>query len=441
MSILIIVIFVFGYLLISLENPLKIDKAATALLMGVVCWLVLLFGIEQMPAFIDSVTPHSDDHSLISESLFEHFGAIAEILFFLLGAMTIVELIDVHNGFSVITNRITTTNQVKLLWIISWISFFLSPVLDNLTTAVIMCVMLRRIIKDKHQQWLFGGFVIIAANSGGAWSPIGDVTSIMLWIGGQVTSVNLILSTFPASFISLLVPLILASYFLSGNQGSIERETEPLQKYETGTTLFERNLFFMLGSAALLFVPVFKAITHLPPYMGMLFSVGLVWYAAVIIHWKKEDEVRQRLSVSYVLHKIDTPTILFFLGILLAVASLDTSGHLLVMAGWLDTQIGDIYLINTLIGLISAVVDNVPLVAACMGMYDLSVFGQDHEFWTLLAYCAGTGGSILLIGSAAGVAAMGLLRIDFLGYFKRISLSALVGYASGILVYYLQHRI
>lgn len=440
MAIIIVIAFIIGYILIAFEHPLRIDKAASALLTGVVCWLLLLFGIEQMPAYAEIAASNTDTRSYIEHSLFEHLGKISEILFFLLGAMTIVELVDVHDGFRVITDRITTANRVKLLWIISWVTFFLSAGLDNMTTSIIMCALLRRIIKKKDNMWLFGGFVIISANAGGAWSPIGDVTTIMLWIGGQVTTFNIMYATFLASIASLLVPLIFASYFLSRDKTELEQLSEVEMKSHRITTPFEQNLLFVLGGLSLLAVPVFKSITHLPPYMGILFSVGILWYVTEFIHRTKEEDMRRDFSVASMLHRIDTPSILFFLGILLAVGSLDASGHLNLMANVLNDSFGNIYAVNTLIGVLSSIVDNVPLVAACMGMYDLSVFPPDHDFWELLAYCAGTGGSILIIGSAAGVASMGILKIDFLWYLKRISIYALIGYFSGIVVYYLQHH-
>lgn len=437
MAILLVVVFIVGYALIAFEHPLKIDKAASALLTGVFCWVILLAGFENMPA-IQSLASPPDAHHFLDEALFEHLGEIAGILFFLLGAMTIVELVDVHDGFRAITDRIKTTNRVQLLWIISWVTFFLSAGLDNMTTAIIMCALLRRIIKDKENIWLFGGFVIIAANAGGAWSPIGDVTTIMLWIGGQVTTVPVMKTLFLTSAVSLLVPLLAASYFL---KGTIEtpKQSESEKKAHSQTTALERNLMFVLGGAGLLSVPVFKAITHYPPYLGILLSVGLLWYFTEFLHRGKEPETKQGFSVAAMLHRIDTPSILFFLGILLAVGALNTSGHLRQMATLLNQTFGNIYIINTIIGLLSAIVDNVPLVAAAMGMYPMTEFPADHDFWNTLAYCAGTGGSILIIGSAAGVASMSILKIDFLWYLKRISGYALIGYLAGIAVYYFTH--
>lgn len=441
MSALILGVFILGYILIALEHPLKLDKAGTALLTGMICWLILLFGLDQMPSASEFALANTDAGSFVNTALFEHLGKIAEILFFLLGAMTIVELVDVHNGFRVITDRITTTNAIKLLWIICWVTFFLSAVLDNMTTAIIMCALLRRIIKKQDDKWLFGGFVIIAANAGGAWSPIGDVTTIMLWIGGQVTTINIIYATFLASVSSLLIPLLVASYLQSRKKEPLERNAAHEMAAHHKTTAFEEKLMFILGFMGLLAVPVFKYFTHLPPYMGILLSVGILWYVTDLLHRHKEAETRHQFSVGAILHRIDTPTVLFFLGILLAVGSLDVSGHLHDIADALNHHFGNIYAITGFIGILSSIVDNVPLVAASMGMYDFSTFPTDHPFWELLAYCAGTGGSLLIIGSAAGVASMGILKIDFLWYLKRISFYALLGYFTGIGVYYLQQQI
>lgn len=433
MATLIILVFVVGYALIALEHPLKLDKAASAMITGVLCWLVLAYGYYSMPAGA-GVTENSTE--ILEHSLFEHLGEIASILFFLLGAMTIVELVDVHDGFRVITDRIVTTDRIKLLWIISWVTFFLSAGLDNMTTAIIMCALIRRLVKKKENIWLLGGFVIIAANAGGAWSPIGDVTTIMLWIGGQVSTVKIMQSLFIPSAISLLVPLLIASFFL---RGKLEMKDMDEENLKTSRILspWEKQLMFVLGGVALLWVPVFKYLTHFPPYMGILLSVGVLWYITEFLHRGKEEEVQREFSVGAMLRRIDIPSILFFLGILLAVGALDTSGHLTLAANFLNESVGNIYLINTIIGMLSAIVDNVPLVAAAMGMYDLSTYAMDHPFWESLAYCAGTGGSILIIGSAAGVASMGILKIDFLWYMRNISLYALVGYLCGIGVYYL----
>lgn len=439
MAILIIIAFILGYAMIAFEHPIRIDKAAPALFTGVICWVILIFGFEHMPVYDSLNAAHGETDVYLKHALFEHLGGISEILFFLLGAMTIVELVDAHDGFRVITDRITTANRVKLLWILAWVTFFMSASLDNMTTTILMCALLRKIIKKQEVMWLFGGFVILAANAGGAWSPIGDVTTIMLWIGGQVTALNIVVMAILPSIASLLVPLLLVSFFMRKDKSKLDKFSAEEMKSEQITTPFERNTIFVLGVLSLLFVPVFKAITHLPPYMGILLAVGTLWIVTELIHRHKDEDEKSGLSVANTLQKIDTPSILFFLGILLAVGSLETSGYLNSLAQILDQHLGNIFAINTMIGFLSAIVDNVPMVAACMGMYDLTTYPTDHEFWELLAYCAGTGGSILIIGSAAGVAAMGILRVDFLWYLKRISLYALIGYLSGIGVYYLQH--
>lgn len=433
MATLIVIVFVIGYALIALEHPLNLDKAASAILTGVICWLILAYGFHAMPAGLEST---GNTTEILEHSLFEHLGEIAGILFFLLGAMTIVELVDVHDGFRVITDLIHTTNRVRLLWIISWVTFFLSAALDNMTTAIIMCALIRRLVSQKKNMWLLGGFVIIAANAGGAWSPIGDVTTIMLWIGGQVSSISIIEAIIAPSIVCLLVPLIVASFLLKGKLESKEITDENLKDKPIWSP-WEKKLMFALGGLALLSVPVFKYLTHFPPYMGVLLALGVLWYITEFLHRGKEKETQREYSVSSILRRIDMPSILFFLGILLAVGALDTSGHLNLAANVLNDTIGNIYLINTVIGLLSAIVDNVPLVAAAMGMYDLGTYHMDHPFWESLAYCAGTGGSVLIIGSAAGVASMGILKIDFLWYLKNISFYALIGYLSGILTYYL----
>lgn len=440
MEILLIVLFVLGYFMIAMEHPFKIDKAGSALITGVLCWIVLLVGIEDMPAFINGHEQMPVDvHEFLNGNLLEHLSSIGSILFFLIAAMTIVELVDAHDGFRIITERIKTTKLVTLLWVISWVSFFLSAGLDNMTTAIIMCALARKLTKNKEILWLIGGFIVIAANAGGAWSPIGDVTTIMLWIGGHVTTVNIITETFLASFVSLLVPLLLVSWFKKGQSIDLSHFQHSEEKH-VHTTRFEGNLIFSLGVMGLLFVPIFKYYTGYPPFMGILLSVGVLWYLTEFIHRNSSDlELRRsKFSVNAMLHRIDTASILFFLGILLAVAALEESGHLHQLSVLLDENFGNIYATNTLIGILSSIVDNVPLVAAAMSMYE-TTYVVDHEFWELLAYCAGTGGSMLIIGSAAGVASMGIIHMDFIWYFKRISLYALAGYFAGILTYALQH--
>jgi len=423
---LMIIVFVLGYLAIALEHPIKIDKAASALLIGGVCWALYAFSGVDM-------------HNM-NEHLSHHLVDIAEILFFLLGAMTIVELIDAHEGFSIITDKITTNKKVALIWILSLITFFFSAALDNLTTAIVMSALLTKLIKDKEDLWMFAGVVILSANAGGAWSPIGDITTIMLWIGGQVTATNIITSLFIPSLVCALVPLIYLTFRLKGEV------TRPIKIENTKqdidpTTPFERNLIFYMGVLGLLFVPIFKTITHLPPYVGMLLSLGVLWIVTEIIHRSKKHEQKSQLSVIGVLKKVDVPTIFFFLGILLAVAALQSAGQLDIVATYLNkTFNGDIYIINMIIGLLSSIVDNVPLVAGAMGMYDITPIGDfavDGKFWEFLAYCAGTGGSVLIIGSAAGVAVMGILKIDFIWYLKNISLLALMGYLAGAATYIL----
>ncbi|GGD42335.1 sodium:proton antiporter [Emticicia aquatilis] len=417
---LITIIFIIGYAAIALEHTIKINKTASALLVGTVCWTVYA---------MSSTESHS-----IQENLSHHLADIAEILFFLLGAMTIVELIDAHQGFKIITDQISSKKSVSLLWTIGLLAFFLSAVLDNLTTAIVMVSLLRKIISDADQRKFFAGIVIIAANAGGAWSPIGDVTTTMLWIGGQITPLHIMKSLFIPSLVSLVIPLMYLSYKMRG-QVIDNQKIEEDDFIET--TAKERNTMFFVGLGILLFVPIFKTITHLPPYMGMMLGLGIVWVVGEILHSKKDEEERKPFTASYALSRIDSSSILFFLGILLAIGCLEATGLLQSLAVNMNDAFGNQDLIILLIGLASAIVDNVPLVAATMGMYDLSSFPTDHEIWEFLAYCAGTGGSILIIGSAAGVAVMGMEKIDFLWYLKRISLLALLGYFAGAGIYLL----
>jgi Na+/H+ antiporter NhaD/arsenite permease-like protein len=461
MFILMVVIFVLGYLAIALEHPLKIDKAASALLIGSLTWVAFIIGAEDILLSGVSATWNAFLHEqqvlaaaagtsfeithetyldfIVHNQIIEHLGEISEILFFLLGAMTIVEIIDHHQGFKLVTDSIKTTSQVKLLWIISFLTYFMSATLDNLTTTIVMVTLLKKLIADKQTRWFFASMVVLAANAGGAWSPIGDVTTIMLWIGGQITALKIILMVFIPSLITMVIPMILLSFTMKGNVTRPKLSSKDSLEY---TTLFERKLMLFVGVGALLFVPVFKSITHLPPYMGMLFGLGVLWVMTDIMHRKKPYEDKGRLTVTGVIKKVDIPTVLFFLGILSAVASLQTAGQLGLVSRWLDQVTNNnIYIINTAIGLLSSVVDNVPLVAGAMGMYPLAEVGHfavDGIFWELLALTAGTGGSILIIGSAAGVAAMALEKIDFIWYLKKISLLALIGYFAGIAAYYFQ---
>lgn len=447
MFLLMVVIFVLGYLAIATEHSIHIDKAASALLIGVLTWTALMFGADAIFQASPELASHEDKVHHIVHELRHHLGEIAEILFFLMGAMTIVELIDAHEGFKVITDRITTTNKVKLLWVVGFITFFMSAALDNLTTTIVMISLLRKLIDDQKDRWFFAGIVVIAANAGGAWSPIGDVTTTMLWIGGQITAGSIISQLLAPSLVCVVVPLGMLSFTM---KGELKRpmKAEGIEHFINPTTDGQRNLIFALGLGALLFVPVFKTITHLPPYMGMLFGLGVLWVTTEIMHRSKNIEDKHHLTVIGVLRKIDTPSVLFFLGILVAIGALQTAGHLDIAASGLRDAIGNVYGINIAIGLLSAVVDNVPLVAASMGMYDITTpdmlanatewqhhFVQDGTFWEFLAYCAGTGGSCLIIGSAAGVAAMGMERIDFMWYLKKMSLLALLGYLAGAASY------
>ncbi|MGB3776395.1 MAG: sodium:proton antiporter NhaD, partial [Leeuwenhoekiella sp.] len=429
-------VFVLGYICIALEHNLKIDKAAAAILTGVICWVILIIGEDVLLTAMSGGEAGAGLMEILDKTLLEHVGEISEILFFLLAAMTIVELMDAHRGFEVVTDKITTTNRIKLLWIICSITFFFSAALDNLTTAIVMAALLRKLLKDQKDQWFFGGMVILAANAGGAWSPIGDVTTIMLWIGGQITALNIISVVFLPSLFCLLVPLIVLTFKMSGTVDRPE-DVVLLNEQHIEVNTLEQRVVFWLGLGGLLFVPVFKTLTHLPPFMGMLFSLGVLWVVTELMHKDKENHKKKALSVSGVIRKIDSPSILFFLGILLAVASLQTAGILTDLARVLDNTFHNIYLVNIFIGLLSSIVDNVPLVAGAMGMYSLETYPQDATFWELLAYCAGTGGSVLIIGSAAGVAIMGLLKIEFMWYVKNISWIALIGYFAGVGVLYL----
>jgi Na+/H+ antiporter NhaD/arsenite permease-like protein len=420
---LIVLSFLIGYLAITLEHSIGINKAATALLTGVLCWTLYVF-------------TQTETH-LVSHQLAEHVGEISGILFFLMGAMTIVELIDTHDGFEIITSRITTRNKRKLLWLLSGITFILSAILDNLTTTIVMVSLVRKIFPAGNTRLLFASVVVIAANAGGAWSPIGDVTTTMLWIGGQITSVATITHLIIPSIVCTAVPLGLISLRMKGT-------VEEMPEIKTGhlkSTPGERNLVFGIGLVSLIFVPVFKSITHLPPYMGILGALGVMWVLTEIIHSKKGDHNRDRFSVLYALQKIDMPSILFFLGILLAIGTLQHTGTLTATAQWLDLHVGNTSLVVIIIGFLSAIVDNVPLVAAAMSMYDMSQYPVDHYFWQFLAYSAGTGGSMLIIGSAAGVAAMGIEKISFFWYLKNVSWLALIGFIAGAVTYIVQQSL
>ena len=422
MQTLLILIFIVGYLAIAFEHPIKINKTATALLTGVLCWTVYI------------VSEH--EPNIVLGELSHHLASVSEILFFLLGAMTIVELIDAHQGFKLITDRITSRNKVTLLWLIALITFFLSSILDNLTTAIVMVSVLRKLIKEPETRKLFAGVVIIAANAGGAWSPIGDVTTTMLWIGGQITPTNIIKMLLIPSLISLIIPLIYLTFKMKGSVHA--NKTDEVSEDDAQELVIKTQnsvIMLMTGLGTLIFVPVFKTITHLPPYMGILLGLGIVWIVSEILHSGKDEEERHPFTVAHALSKIDTSSILFFLGILVAIGALESTHLLSGLAQWMNTTIGNQDIIVVVIGLASAIIDNVPLVAASMGMYDLATFPTDSKIWEFMAYCAGTGGSILIIGSAAGVAVMGMEKIDFLWYLRKISFTALIGYFAGVIAY------
>jgi Na+/H+ antiporter NhaD/arsenite permease-like protein len=423
MTTIVIAIFIIGYLTIIFEHYFKINKAASALITAVLCWTAIMIT--------------SSEKELVVHELSNHLRSISEIVFFLLGAMTIVEIVDSHDGFQLITDKIKTEKKQKLVWLISLIAFFLSAVLDNLTTTIVMATIVNKLVEEKKTKWLLLGLVVIAANAGGAWSPIGDVTTTMLWIGNQVSPINIILQTFLPSLICMIIPTIIISYSI---KGSIKLKTNSLTNLNFNKSHIERNLIFFIGVGGLLFVPIFKTLTHLPPYMGMLLSLGILWVLTEIIHSRKGEDEKGFLSVSHALRKIDTPSILFFFGILMAIASLEAINVLPELAQQLNTALGSLENVAIGIGFLSAVFDNVPLVAALQGMYSLEVYPTDHYFWELLAYCAGTGGSCLIIGSAAGVAVMGMEKIDFFWYLKKISWVAVIGYLSGALFFILQHN-
>ncbi|MDR2425005.1 MAG: sodium:proton antiporter NhaD [Prevotellaceae bacterium] len=442
---LMLLIFVLGYVCIALEHVVFVNKSATALLLGCIMWVCVA---ASLPSNTFVYTQFMEHQALQPDSTFllwltqlylpKHLGETAEILFFLIGAMTIVELIDSHRGFSFITNRIATTKKTLLIWIICVCSFFLSAVLDNMTTTIVMVALIRKLIGDQKDKWLFAGMVVVAANAGGAWSPIGDVTTIMLWLAGKVTSISIMSSTFVASFVSMLVPLIILSFRL---KGVVCRPEMQAAIYPTSIPVWQSKLILLAGVGLMLFVPVFKSLTHLPPYLGMLGGLGILWVLTDVMHRKNHDR-KEYHSVIAMIKKIDTPCVLFFLGILMAVEALQAFGHLNLLSNTLDAIPLDepekYYAITSVIGVLSSIIDNVPLVAGAMGMYD---FPQNHYFWEFLAYTAGTGGSILIIGSAAGVAAMGMERINFIWYLKKISLLAFAGYISGAAVYILQHTV
>lgn len=418
MLIIISVVFVIGYMMIAFEHSIKVDKAASALITGVICWLIFY------------LTSHSPVES--EQLLHEHLGEIAAILFFLLGAMTIVEVVDSHNGFQLVTSLITTRSKMQVLILISIITFFLSSALDNLTTSIVMTSLCRKLLSEKNDRLWFASMVIIAANAGGAWSPIGDVTTTMLWIGNQITAGKIIVRTFIPSIVVVIIPLIYMLIKFRGQKISGVVKTKDLENPAEG------NIMLFSGVGLLISVPVFKTLTHMPPFTGMLLALGVIWVISSLLHIKKHPDERHRFSVTTALRKIDTSSILFFLGILLAVSALQAIGVLTRVADYIAGFTSNMYVTGTLLGILSAIIDNVPLVAAAQGMFTLEMFPTDHEFWQYLALSAGTGGSAIIIGSAAGVAVMGIEKIDFFWYLKNISLLALLGFFAGLGTYILQ---
>lgn len=443
-----IIIFILGYTCIALEHKININKAAIALLMCGVLWSILSIWSTSINP---DITP-----AVINSQIIEFLGEACEIIVFLIGAMTIVDLIDFHGGFEVITKRITTRRKTRLLWLIAGITFLMSSLLDNMTSTIIMVMLLRRLIDNYKERWIFASVIVIAANSGGAWSPIGDVTTIMLWMKGNVTAGKLIGTLLLPCIVSLVIPTAIATHFLKGVIAKEHTDEETSSRPEFITSK-ESRLILYLGTGLLIAVPIFKSVTGLPPYMGVIIALGLMWVFTEIMYDRKRDiEESIKNRVSKVLKHIDMPTILFFLGILMSVSALQSAGILSSLANALNNGVHNIYAINSMIGILSSVIDNVPLVAAAMGMYPIgdpatvaaaadpafaAMFVQDGAFWHMLAYCAGVGGSLLIIGSAAGVVAMGLEKMNFFWYFKNITLLAFAGYVGGILVFILEHMI
>ena len=425
MNTLLIAVFVMTYAAIAFEHPIKINKSATALIGAGLLWTIYAIS--------------GPEAKVVETAMGESLMSTAQIVFFLIGAMTIVEVVAAHNGFEVITSRIRTTQLSSLMWLVGFVTFFLSAILDNLTTTIVMVSLMKKLLDKREDRLFFAGMIVIAANAGGAWTPIGDVTTTMLWIGGQVTTVKIMKGLFIPSMINLLVPLSVTAYMLRGRL--VEAPPREVNAGQIETTAFERQLMFFMGLGILVAVPAFKTITHLPPFLGILFGLGLLWLVGDLMHREKSDQDKERFTLISALTRIDMSSILFFVGILLAVASLEHAHILTSVAQWLNAVVGRLDVIVILIGLVSAVVDNVPLVAASMGMYSLAEYPTDSFLWEFMAYCAGTGGSILIIGSAAGVAAMGLEKIDFLWYMKKISLLALLGYFGGAFFYIFQYQL
>jgi Na+/H+ antiporter NhaD/arsenite permease-like protein len=418
------VVFIVAYAAIAFEHPIGINKSASALVGAGLLWTIYALA--------------AGDHQQVGADLNQTLAATAQIVFFLMGAMAIVEVVDSHNGFEIVTSRINTTRLSSLMWLVGFVTFFLSSVLDNLTTTIVMISLLKKLLDKPEDRLFFAGIIVIAANAGGAWSPIGDVTTTMLWIGGQITSINIMQSLLLPSLINLLAPLAITAFMLRGR--AVIAPVQEVNNDDAVTTPSERNLMFFLGIGILVTVPVFKTVTHLPPFMGILFGLGLLWLVGELLHRGKKQEDKETLTLTHALQRIDMASIVFFVGILLAVATLEHTHILAALATWLDHAVGRHDIIVILLGLLSAIVDNVPLVAAAIGMYDLTQFPADHFLWEFIAYCAGTGGSILIIGSAAGVAAMSMEKIQFFWYVRKMSVLALVGYFAGAVAYIVQYQ-
>ena len=433
LTIAIVVVFVFGYACIALEALTKVNKAAVALLMCVCCWTLLMFapGSFYPQVASDSVVHH------IAEVIEHHLGDAAGTLFFLMGAMTIVEIVDSNGGFNFVRDALKTRSKRKLLWRMAFMTFFLSAILDNLTTSIVMIMVLRKLVQSREERLIYAASIIVAANSGGAFSPIGDVTTIMLWIKGVITTQGVLTEIFIPSLVSMIIPVAILALSL---KGKFDKSQNLVTGEVSQFTKTQRNIIFWLGVGGLVFVPIFKTLTHLPPFMGILLVLGILWTTTEIFHYNTSEDDTMAKRVSDIMTKIDLSTIMFFLGILMAVAVLQEVGVLTALGkGLNDTFNGNHYLVTGIIGVLSSIVDNVPLVAGCMGMYPVEAAGDmavDGIFWQLLAYCAGVGGSILIIGSAAGVVVMGLEKITFGWYLKKITWVVFVGYLAGILCYW-----
>ena len=440
LSIAIILAFVIGYLFIAIESVTKINKAAIALLMFVVCWTIFMIDPASLVPALASVD-HSQMANAVSKIIEEHLGETGTTLFFLMGAMTIVELVDQNGGFNFVKDTLKTKSKRSLLWRIAIMTFILSAILDNLTTSIVMIMILRKLVKERKDRVIYASLVIIAANSGGAFSPIGDVTTIMLWNKGVITAAGVLTEVLIPSIVSMVIPAYVLSLSLKGEL-VVPEANKAANAEEDYLTASQRKLIFFLGVGGLIFVPIFKTITHLPPFVGILLVLGILWTVteSMYRHLEHDDSDGMQKRVSRMLTRIDMSTILFFLGILMAVGSLQTIGALAQLGEGLNVWFdGNHYLVTGIIGVLSSIVDNVPLVAGCMGMYPVQAVGDmavDGIFWQLLAYCAGVGGSMLIIGSAAGVVVMGLEKITFGWYMKHISWVAFLGYIAGIVSYW-----